>query len=129
MNTERILVVDDEPQIRRVMKSALTKQGYIVADARSGEEALDKLREERYDLIILDLICLAWGDLRLAGRSEQTRISASLCSRFEKRNQTRSKLSTRGPMTTSRNRSACRKCWPVFERTYAAFPSLHIRVQ
>jgi two-component system KDP operon response regulator KdpE len=54
MSTEKVLVVDDEPQIRRVMKSALTKQGYIVADARSGEEALDKLREERYDLIILD---------------------------------------------------------------------------
>src|ERR1035437_8354884 len=54
MSTEKVLVVDDEPQLRRVMRSALTKQGYIVADARSGEEALDKLREERYDLIILD---------------------------------------------------------------------------
>src|ERR1019366_5556952 len=54
MNTEKILIVDDEPQLRRVMRSALTKEGYIVADARSGEEALDKLREERYDLIILD---------------------------------------------------------------------------
>ena len=54
MSTGKILVVDDEPQIRRVMRSALTKQGYIVADARSGEEALEKLRDERYDLIILD---------------------------------------------------------------------------
>ena len=54
MSTDKVLIVDDEPQIRRVMKSALTKEGYIVADARSGEEALDKLREERYDLIILD---------------------------------------------------------------------------
>ena len=54
MSTEKILIVDDEPQLRRVMRSALTKEGYIVADARSGEEALDKLREERYDLIILD---------------------------------------------------------------------------
>ena len=35
----RILVVDDEPQIRRVMRSALTGQGYSVAEARSGEEA------------------------------------------------------------------------------------------
>jgi two-component system KDP operon response regulator KdpE len=54
MSTGKILVVDDEPQIRRVMRSALTKQGYLVADARSGEEALEKLRDERYDLIILD---------------------------------------------------------------------------
>ena len=54
MKLARILVVDDEPQLRRVMKAALTKQGYIVGDARSGEGALEKLREERYDLIILD---------------------------------------------------------------------------
>jgi two-component system KDP operon response regulator KdpE len=54
MKTAKILVVDDDPQLRRVMKAALTKQGYITADARSGEAALEKLREERYDLIILD---------------------------------------------------------------------------
>lgn len=54
MRTARILVVDDEPQLRRVMKAALAKQEYIVADARSGEAALDMLRKERYDLVILD---------------------------------------------------------------------------
>jgi two-component system KDP operon response regulator KdpE len=54
MNTAKILVVDDDPQLRRVMKSALTKQGYIIGDVRSGEAALEKLREERYDLVILD---------------------------------------------------------------------------
>jgi two-component system KDP operon response regulator KdpE len=36
------------------MRAALTKQGYIVGDVRSGEAALEKLREERFDLIILD---------------------------------------------------------------------------
>ena len=50
----KILVVDDEPQIRRVMRSALTKQDYFVADARSGEEALELVRRDRFDLIILD---------------------------------------------------------------------------
>lgn len=54
MSIGKILVVDDEPQIRRVLLSALIKRGYIVGDARSGEEALEKVREERYDLIILD---------------------------------------------------------------------------
>lgn len=54
MSNGKILIVDDEPQIRRVLRSALTKQGYIVADARSGEEALLKLREGRHDLVILD---------------------------------------------------------------------------
>jgi two-component system KDP operon response regulator KdpE len=54
MTAARILVVDDEPQIRRVLKSALSAQGYEVFDARSGEEALDALRERRYELVLLD---------------------------------------------------------------------------
>jgi len=51
----RILVVDDEPQIRRVMKTALTAHGYEAYEARSGEEALDGLRECSPDLILLDM--------------------------------------------------------------------------
>ncbi len=54
MREGRLLVVDDDPQLRRVMRAAFTKQGYIVEDARSGETALEKLRAERYDLVILD---------------------------------------------------------------------------
>jgi two-component system KDP operon response regulator KdpE len=54
MRAVRILVVDDDPQLRRVMKAALTKQGYIIGDARSGETALERLRDDRYDLVILD---------------------------------------------------------------------------
>ena len=50
-----ILVVDDEPQIRRVMRTALAAQGYCVSEAKSGEEALDRVREERPDLILLDV--------------------------------------------------------------------------
>jgi len=51
----RILVVDDDPQIRRVMRTTLVVQGYEVADARSGEEALERFREGKYDLILLDM--------------------------------------------------------------------------
>jgi two-component system KDP operon response regulator KdpE len=55
MNGGRILVVDDEPQIRRVLRVTLGGAGYLVAEARSGEEALEKLRTERFDLILLDV--------------------------------------------------------------------------
>jgi len=55
MDTARILVVDDEPKIRRAMKSSLALQGFEVGDARSGEEALDKLRSDKYDLVLLDI--------------------------------------------------------------------------
>jgi two-component system KDP operon response regulator KdpE len=51
----RILVVDDEPQIRRVMRTTLTATGYEVSDARSGEEAVEKLGDEKFDLILLDV--------------------------------------------------------------------------
>jgi two-component system KDP operon response regulator KdpE len=50
----RILVVDDEPQIRRVLKAALTAQGYFIVDARTGEEAMERLRDDHFDLVLLD---------------------------------------------------------------------------
>jgi two-component system, OmpR family, KDP operon response regulator KdpE len=55
MSAGRILVVDDDPQIRRVMRVTLTAQGYEVDDARNGEEALEKLRQRQSDLVLLDM--------------------------------------------------------------------------
>jgi len=63
MTSARILVVDDEPQIRRVMRTTLTSQGYMVTDARTGEEALDRLREDKPDLILLDMNLPGMGGL------------------------------------------------------------------
>jgi two-component system KDP operon response regulator KdpE len=47
--------VDDEPQLRRVLRSTLSALGFIVADAESGEAALERVREEKFDLILLDI--------------------------------------------------------------------------
>jgi two-component system KDP operon response regulator KdpE len=55
MNSGRILVVDDEPQIRRVLRTLLVAQGYEVWDARTGEAALEAVRESRFDLVLLDM--------------------------------------------------------------------------
>ncbi len=55
MSGTSILVVDDDPQIRRVMRVALVSQGYIVSDAKSGENALEALRKNQYDLVLLDI--------------------------------------------------------------------------
>ena len=63
MSTGRILVVDDEPQIRRVLRAALTAQGYEVNDARTGEEALESIREHRFDLVLLDMNMPGMGGL------------------------------------------------------------------
>ena len=55
MSAGRILVVDDEPQIRRIMRTTLTGAGYEVDDAKTGEEAVCKLRDFRPDLVLLDI--------------------------------------------------------------------------
>ena len=51
----RVLIVDDEPQIRRVMRTALGANGYEPYEARTGEEALQALREFDPDVILLDM--------------------------------------------------------------------------
>jgi len=55
VNNERILVVDDEPQIRRVMRTSLIANGFEVSDARDGDVALDLIRSVKFDLILLDI--------------------------------------------------------------------------
>jgi two-component system, OmpR family, KDP operon response regulator KdpE len=63
MTTARIMIVDDDPQIRRVLRTALIAQGYEVIDARSGDEALEKIRDEKVDLVILDMNMPGMGGL------------------------------------------------------------------
>ena len=54
-NKGNILVVDDEPQITRVLKTTLSSQGYGVRSAGDGQEALDEMKNWPPDLIITDL--------------------------------------------------------------------------
>ena len=63
MSAGRILVVDDEPQIRRIMRTTLTGASYEVDDAKTGEEALEKIREFRPDLVLLDINMPGMGGL------------------------------------------------------------------
>jgi two-component system KDP operon response regulator KdpE len=63
MSAGRILVVDDEPQIRRIMRTTLTGAGYEVDDAKTGEEALEKLRVYHPDLVLLDMNMPGMGGL------------------------------------------------------------------
>jgi two-component system KDP operon response regulator KdpE len=63
LSAGRILVVDDEPQIRRIMRVTLTGAGYEVDDAKTGEEGLSKVREFRPDLVLLDINMPGMGGL------------------------------------------------------------------
>ena len=63
MSGAKILVVDDEPQIRRMMRATLTGRGHQVDEARTGEEALEKFRAFLPDLVLLDLNMPGMGGL------------------------------------------------------------------
>ena len=51
----KVLLVDDEDTLRRVMKDLLEREGYVVAEARDGVQALDQVDRFGPDVIVLDL--------------------------------------------------------------------------
>jgi two-component system, OmpR family, KDP operon response regulator KdpE len=52
---QKILVVDDEPRMRRVLHTTLIGRNYEVVEAASGEEALNRLSADSCDVVLLDL--------------------------------------------------------------------------
>ncbi|MCM3576105.1 MULTISPECIES: response regulator transcription factor [Mesobacillus] len=52
----KILIVDDEAQMRKLVKLYLLQEGYHVEEAEDGQEAIDMLRKDDYDLMILDVM-------------------------------------------------------------------------
>src|ERR1700739_2734524 len=55
MNSATILVVDDEPQIRGVLRSTLSFRGYTISEVSNGEEAIELASKLKPDLILLDV--------------------------------------------------------------------------
>lgn len=56
MKNEKILVVEDEEVIRKVLRLTLGKWGFQVEEAEDGVQALRKLEKDRYHLIICDIL-------------------------------------------------------------------------
>jgi two-component system KDP operon response regulator KdpE len=55
MNDTTLLLVDDEPQIRRVLQTTLCEAGYVVISAKTGQEGIDAVVREHPDLVLLDI--------------------------------------------------------------------------
>jgi two-component system, OmpR family, KDP operon response regulator KdpE len=56
MSTDQfVLVVDDEPSLRRVFRTCLTASGFTIEEARSGEEAVEMLSQHPFDVVLLDI--------------------------------------------------------------------------
>jgi two-component system, OmpR family, KDP operon response regulator KdpE len=55
LQSSSVLVVDDEPSLRKVLRSSLTASGFAVQEARNGDEALGTVRRHPFDLVLLDI--------------------------------------------------------------------------
>jgi two-component system, OmpR family, KDP operon response regulator KdpE len=55
MNDKTLLLVDDEPQIRRVLQTTLCEAGYVVILAKNGQEGIDTVVRDHPDLVLLDI--------------------------------------------------------------------------
>ena len=91
--TVRVLVVDDDPSIRRMIMAALRREGYSFSEAANGKEALETMRRDPPDIVILDLmmpIVSGWevlrersGDAELISNSRFLRVRKD-CHSFSK---------------------------------------------
>jgi two-component system phosphate regulon response regulator PhoB len=66
MPKEHILVVDDEEDILELVRFHLAREGYELSLAASGEDALKKIKRERFDLVVLDLMLPGLDGLEVA---------------------------------------------------------------
>lgn len=73
MGTTRILAVDDEEHVRRLLKDALEMRGYEVETACDGVDAARKLRDREFDILITDLLMPRMDGRRLAELASQIR--------------------------------------------------------
>src|SRR5271169_2341994 len=64
----KVLVVDDDPVVGRSIDRVLTGKGYAVITAGNGEEALAKLRDEKYDVVFTDIKMPGMNGLEVAER-------------------------------------------------------------
>jgi two-component system, response regulator, stage 0 sporulation protein F len=80
----KILVVDDEEGIRTLYKEELEDEGFIVEAAKSGEEAIEKLRLFQPDLVTLDIKMPGMGGIETLKqiREQQRNLPIILCSAY-----------------------------------------------
>jgi len=68
VDAARLLIVDDDPEIRELIEAYLVQQGFEVSCAESGKQMFELLEQDKYDLIVLDLMLPGEHGLTLAGR-------------------------------------------------------------
>ncbi|MBI3621179.1 MAG: response regulator [Nitrospirae bacterium] len=65
MTAKRILIADDSPTVRMALTRALEKAGYQLASVADGQEAVNRLKAEQFDLLLLDMEMPVMGGLEV----------------------------------------------------------------
>lgn len=68
MQQAKILVIEDEELVRKVLEFRLKKEGYQVVLAKDGGEAMDLIQQERFDLILVDIMLPYIGGLEITSK-------------------------------------------------------------
>ena len=114
----RVLVVDDDPAIRRGLAAELQAAGYETIEAADGREGLSRFDAEAPDLVLTDLAMPRQRRVRAdRGRPKLAPGRRSSSSPSAAATATRSGLSISGPTTTSASRFRCRSFSPASGRT------------
>ena len=101
MGDATILVVDDEPQIRRVLRATLSGNGYEVTLAKDGQEAIEMAVREHPDLILLDVNMPGMNGLEVCSKIRSSFSGPIIMLMSEIRNRTRFWRSIPEPTITS----------------------------
>lgn len=84
MKEFKILIVDDEENIRFLFREELEEEGYIVETASNGIEALEKVKNSTFDLVVLDIKMPGMGGIEALNEIKKIRkdLPAILCSAY-----------------------------------------------
>jgi two-component system alkaline phosphatase synthesis response regulator PhoP len=78
MSKERVLIIEDEPNIIELVSYNLEKEGWLVSKAQTGEEGLEKIKEEHPDIILLDLMLPGIDGMEICRRTRQNKLTRDI---------------------------------------------------
>lgn len=78
MNREKILVVEDEPAVLKLLMDQLSKEGFLVIGAQNGKEGLETALKEIPDLILLDILMPEMDGMEMLERLRNNTVGAKV---------------------------------------------------
>ncbi|HHW12554.1 MAG TPA: response regulator transcription factor [Firmicutes bacterium] len=78
MSKERVLIIEDEPNIIELVAYNLEKEGWLVSKAQTGEEGWEKIQAEHPDIILLDLMLPGIDGMEICRRTRQNKLTRDI---------------------------------------------------